>query len=694
MRKALLVPIALAFACAFPPFHRSAPPVPAPQLVSPATGPAWGLSADDEARLLFLEDRREYDARLAQQWLSSPNPLQRVRMALFLAHVGPHTFADDNHDGQRDPGEHQAGVDLLTRLVDDPDRNVRETAAFALGEIGDPAGVDALLQFASDPDDAAVAAEAVEALSKLAANVPFARYAAFTASGQLEGVRARAIRFLFRFNSDEASAIAMEDLGSASPAIREAAAYALSRRAYAASRPRLELMLGDPAPLTRAYAAAALGRIAAPESLPALLGALRDGISWVRTNAVVAIARVAAKDPASIAGPHLAQDVLRIANISEDPDPGTRASAIEALGFYAARNDAARDRLFDIAANGSRWERELAAGAITRQFGDRTPGAVDELLASSTPWAKVRIAEASAQLPATGASIRQRLAADGDALVREDAIAAIPDADVDAEIDLVRAGLGDPDVIVRANAIDRYSHSRSAQVSTLTAAESRGRGDAMDDARLAAITALAGIDFPQRQSTLRSFLADRDPVVRRVAADLIEQKLKLPRPQYTPLPIDRALADYVRILEWSRAPHMARIHMTRGNIDIALVAADAPMTAWNFAELARRHTFDNTSFMRVVPNFMIQGGDPRNDMNGGPGYAIRDEINLQKYTRGAVGMALSGPDTGGSQFFITHSPQPHLDGGYTIFGRVTEGMTAVVDQVERGDRVETITIDR
>jgi cyclophilin family peptidyl-prolyl cis-trans isomerase len=135
------------------------------------------------------------------------------------------------------------------------------------------------------------------------------------------------------------------------------------------------------------------------------------------------------------------------------------------------------------------------------------------------------------------------------------------------------------------------------------------------------------------------------------------------------------------------------IHMTRGNIAIALLTQDAPVTTWNFAQLARAKYFDNSSFMRVVPNFVIQGGDPRNDMEGGPGYAIRDEINLQKYTRAAVGMALSGPDTGGSQFFITHSPQPHLDGGYTIFGRVTGGMTAVVDQTERGDRVETIAID-
>jgi cyclophilin family peptidyl-prolyl cis-trans isomerase len=152
-------------------------------------------------------------------------------------------------------------------------------------------------------------------------------------------------------------------------------------------------------------------------------------------------------------------------------------------------------------------------------------------------------------------------------------------------------------------------------------------------------------------------------------------------------------ADYSAIVEWSRQPHTATIHMARGKIEIALLTLDAPITTWNFAQLARSHFYDNTTFMRVVPNFVIQGGDPRNDTEGGPGYAIRDEINPQKYTRGAVGMALSGIDTGGSQFFINHSPQPHLDGGYTIFGRVVGGMSGVVDQTERGDRVERITID-
>jgi cyclophilin family peptidyl-prolyl cis-trans isomerase len=87
----------------------------------------------------------------------------------------------------------------------------------------------------------------------------------------------------------------------------------------------------------------------------------------------------------------------------------------------------------------------------------------------------------------------------------------------------------------------------------------------------------------------------------------------------------------------------------------------------------------------------VQGGDPRGDGNGGPGHQIRCEINMQPYTRGALGMALSGKDTGGSQWFVTHSPQPHLDGGYTVFGRVVEGLE-VVDRITRGDRIRTIRI--
>jgi cyclophilin family peptidyl-prolyl cis-trans isomerase len=93
----------------------------------------------------------------------------------------------------------------------------------------------------------------------------------------------------------------------------------------------------------------------------------------------------------------------------------------------------------------------------------------------------------------------------------------------------------------------------------------------------------------------------------------------------------------------------------------------------------------------VVPDFVVQDGDPRGDGSGGPGYTIRDEINQRPYLRGTVGMALGGPDTGGSQFFITHSPQPHLDGIYTVFGQVVSGMD-VVDRLQQWDTIDRIRV--
>ncbi|MBW3656367.1 MAG: peptidylprolyl isomerase, partial [Gemmatimonadetes bacterium] len=103
--------------------------------------------------------------------------------------------------------------------------------------------------------------------------------------------------------------------------------------------------------------------------------------------------------------------------------------------------------------------------------------------------------------------------------------------------------------------------------------------------------------------------------------------------------------------------------------------------------------FDGQEWPRVVPNFVIQGGDPRGDTSGGPGYVIRDELNRNLYLRGTLGMALSGPDTGGSQWFVTHSPQPHLDATYTVFGRVVRGME-VAERLLPGDRIIRIRENR
>ena len=129
----------------------------------------------------------------------------------------------------------------------------------------------------------------------------------------------------------------------------------------------------------------------------------------------------------------------------------------------------------------------------------------------------------------------------------------------------------------------------------------------------------------------------------------------------------------------------------RGTIQVELAVLDAPLTVENFTTLARKGFFDGLPVHRVVPDFVVQGGDPRGDGEGGPGYSIRDELSERPFLRGTVGMALDWADTGGSQFFITHSPQPHLDAKYTVFGRVIAGMD-VVDKIEQWDVIRRIRI--
>jgi len=658
MRK--LLPLILLISCAT---QTPPPATPAPTPAPVREGP-YGLTIEEEATILALEDRRDPDPNVVHAWIRHENALHRLRIALALGRIGAIT---------------RTGAAELAALANDPDRRVRETVAFSLGEIGD--GAETLFRLAADAD-AAVAAEAVEALSKLTRDKSILpRYIAIADGATTEGVRARAVRYLFRWEDDTASEAARRALGSPSSAVRQEGAYALARRPLAAARPELELVMTDPNTLTRAYATTALGRIGETASFRALMSALGDSHPWVRTNAAIAIGRVAAKDRTVLS----ANDLPRVFATLDDADAGVRASMIDTLGYYAAMNETARARLIDKLQNGSMWERELTAGAIAKHLPWET---ASRLLTNLTPWQIVRVLEAAPAAP-FAAELRRQYARHPDPLVRANVFSTMPEDRADAEIDLVRGALEDADVIVRTAAYERLGNTREIPLALLVEAERRERTAPMNDARLAAITAINKVTAaPERASLLQSLVSDSDPVVRRVAAELSGNA-----PPYWPLPVKRTAEEYAEIVRWSRQPHTATIHMTRGKIELALLTQDAPMTAWNFAQLARRKFFDNTSFMRVVPNFVIQGGDPRNDMNGGPGYAIRDEINLQKYTRGAVGMALSGPDTGGSQFFITHSPQPHLDGGYTIFGRVYDGMTGVVDQTERGDRVLTITID-
>ncbi len=150
--------------------------------------------------------------------------------------------------------------------------------------------------------------------------------------------------------------------------------------------------------------------------------------------------------------------------------------------------------------------------------------------------------------------------------------------------------------------------------------------------------------------------------------------------------------DYRRALARRNGMVKAVLTTQKGTFTIELFPENAPLTVDNFVKLARARYFNGLEVHRVVPNFVMQDGDPRGDGNGGPGWSIRCEMNMQPFDRGAVGMALSGKDTGGSQWFVTHSPQPHLDGGYTVFGQVNERDMNVVDKIVRGDKILNVRV--
>jgi peptidylprolyl isomerase/peptidyl-prolyl cis-trans isomerase B (cyclophilin B) len=129
-----------------------------------------------------------------------------------------------------------------------------------------------------------------------------------------------------------------------------------------------------------------------------------------------------------------------------------------------------------------------------------------------------------------------------------------------------------------------------------------------------------------------------------------------------------------------------------GEIRIEFFPEDAPKTVENFVTLAKKGFYNGLAFHRVVPGFVVQGGDPQGNGTGGPGYTIKAEFNPQKHVRGSVAMARSQhPDSAGSQFYITYGAQPHLDGSYTVFGKVVAGMEHV-DAIRQGDRMTSVSI--
>ncbi|HEX8637111.1 MAG TPA: peptidylprolyl isomerase, partial [Pyrinomonadaceae bacterium] len=271
------------------------------------------------------------------------------------------------------------------------------------------------------------------------------------------------------------------------------------------------------------------------------------------------------------------------------------------------------------------------------------------------------------------------------------------------------------DIIVRATAAELLGdlEANKENISALTDAFAQTKNDKLNDAALATLDALEKQykKLPQGDASktlilkqFQSALESPDYLVRRKTVAIVKslqltesvpqnfQTVRFPPSNDVPGEFRTVRADYARAVARKNGTVKAVFTTEKGNFTIDLTPEEAPLTVDNFIRLAKSNYFNGLAVHRVVPNFVMQDGDPRGDGNGGPGWQIRDEINMLPYERGAVGMALSGKDTGGSQWFVTHAPQPHLDGGYTVFGQVNETGMKIVDTIVRGDKILTVKI--
>jgi cyclophilin family peptidyl-prolyl cis-trans isomerase len=374
-------------------------------------------------------------------------------------------------------------------------------------------------------------------------------------------------------------------------------------------------------------------------------------------------------------------------------DPHLRLQAVAALG--AVGGDGTFDALVDLLGDPS----PLIRAAVLRSLADLDRERFITILSALDEDVDWRVRAALAAVLGTftgefGLGRLRGLLADSDARVVAAAIAAAAARRTNNAATLSIEHLKADDPVVRAAAATALATLKPSGVSgPLLDAYRRGEMDTTYVARAAVLAALAANEGAGARPLLTTALTDQDWAVRVRAAALLKEldaSADTAAAMRPALPLHAELYEASRIVNPEVSPQ-AYIETTRGTIHVELAVLDAPLTAENFTRLARAGFFDGQMIHRVVPNFVVQAGDPRGDGEGGPGYTIRDELNQRPYLRGTVGMALDWADTGGSQFFITLSPQPHLDARYTAFGRVLSGMD-VADAIEPLDVIQQVRI--
>ncbi|MGH7492753.1 MAG: HEAT repeat domain-containing protein [bacterium] len=657
---------------------------------------AGGCNNHDEQfqEILRLEDRRG-DVRELTKFIMHPSAEVKRRAVIAMGRM-----------------QNPQAVTTLVDLLDSSNPALRSEAAFALGQIADPAATKVILKNLGDEKDLEVRLALIEALSKVAKDsllpaidstlsrqldedIPIVRAETALALGRLahRGLQGEGwgtkLAFLLNDETEE---------------VRWRAAYALMRLAEPATAPGLRNALRDRSPRVRMQAARALAELRDPAAWETLALLAHTDQDWrVRVNAAAALGQIEAPGTPLLALSEapLGDSCLHV-HLTAIRALGNTAGRARTAGHFAVSDSIATFlssqfhlELADSNARGD-WRSTAAAAYALAQA--RGKDAIENLLPLASHPVKYLRAEIARALGVTAAPeafpILEKLFNDPDNLVRIAALESLPKiAAQNRALPIYLNALTRGDAVLTALAAQNLvvdSTQRHEHAMAIMSAYRQLKPPIEVECAQMIFGALADCGGREAQSLLEEALRTPDKLYAGAAAVALQ---KLTGKDYT-ASLDVATTPQ-QVFSFAEIKALrgrwARVQTDRGEFEMELLSDAAPLTVLNFVRLAEQGFFTGLDVHRVVPNFVVQTGDPRGDMWGSPGYSIRSEFNRLRYVRGAVGMASAGPDTEGSQWFITPSDQPHLDGRYTIFARVRKGME-IVEALQVGNKIHQVTI--
>ncbi len=618
---------------------------------------------DSLMSLALWEDGRVTGNGKLFRYLQSQNPLMRQRAVEVIGRI-------------QDPQD----VSQLIPLLADPDERVVRETVFALGQLGSTAAVTGLLEArhgASLEMQTAVAealgkiggTEAVEALQEM--------LHAFHAQ-----VRAAAALALARAADPLSAGALLVAIHDPDPSVVSVVAYALEKIDSDRIAKTLIPVLKNEDPRVRAYAARTLGKKKTNEAVGPLVALLSDPDPGVLINTIQALGLILedSKDKKAV-------EPLGTV-LQTHPSHHVRQAAATALGQI--RHKQAKDYLVQSALDRSAGVRIESYKALAKVLGDKSSMFLASGLNDGHDLVRAAVVESFGI-----AKDKTRLdflittaKKEKSPIIRSAAVRGLGNFDKDDVSSVLIEKLDDEDCVVATEAVTALGATGDKNAVSALIESYGNRTERMDvDVRLEIFRVLKEMKAEEAEGIALAAVEDPDVRVRDAAAGLLEEiNIEVPAMksdrEFYEVNFDPARRAKLSLPFGNRN---AVIETDYGAVEIELFGDDATQTAANFVSLAQSGFYENLTFHRVVPNFVIQGGCPRGDGWGDPGYTIRSEFNHYQYGRGYIGIAHAGKDTGGSQFFITLSPQPHLNGRYTIFGRVTSGMNAV-DQIDQGDK--------